>query len=195
MNDKRNALFSVFDKTGVVEIAQVLIAAGWKIFASGGTARHLTEHGIEVTDIATIVGPPILGHRVVTLSREVHAGLLAKDTPEDWAELEQLGIPWIDLVYVSMYPLESTVATKGDDIEAVTEATDIGGPAMLRSAAKGRRIVLTQLATPEEVKRYIALDGHEDKRNRLLLAAHAEQTVSWYAGVSGNYLHSMRYDE
>ena len=105
------ALISVYNKEGIVEFAKELADLGFKILASGGTAKVLAEAGIEVTDVATIVGGgPILGHRVVTLSREIHAGLLARDTDEDRAELERLKIPWIDLVCVDLYPLEEAIA-------------------------------------------------------------------------------------
>jgi phosphoribosylaminoimidazolecarboxamide formyltransferase/IMP cyclohydrolase len=142
MTQKNTALLSAFDKTGLDVFAQQLVNRGWDILASGGSAKFLTERGIPVTDVATIVGAPILGHRVVTLSREIHAALLATNSPEDQAELAQLGIPRIDLVYVDLYPLEETIQ-KGGTLNEVIEKTDIGGPTMLRSAAKGRRIVLS----------------------------------------------------
>src|SRR5208283_4097843 len=99
------ALLSVFHKTGIVEFAKSLVALGWRILASGGTAKTLSEAGVTVQDVASLVGgQAILGHRVVTLSREVHAGLLARPTDEDAKEMEQLGIPYIDLVCVDLYP-------------------------------------------------------------------------------------------
>ncbi|MFA6095321.1 MAG: bifunctional phosphoribosylaminoimidazolecarboxamide formyltransferase/IMP cyclohydrolase, partial [Candidatus Paceibacterota bacterium] len=104
MNKPRNALISVFHKDGITDFARSLVDLGFVIYASGGTAKHLMHDGVQVVDIATIVGSPILGHRVVTLSREIHAGLLSRDIPEDVAELERLGIPRIDLVCVDLYP-------------------------------------------------------------------------------------------
>jgi phosphoribosylaminoimidazolecarboxamide formyltransferase/IMP cyclohydrolase len=107
---KQTALISVYHKEGIAEFARGLKELGWNILASSGTAKHLKEAGIEAQDVSELVGEPLLGHRVVTLSREIHAGLLARDTPEDRAELEKQGIPFIDLVCVDMYPLEGQVA-------------------------------------------------------------------------------------
>jgi len=97
-----------------VEFAKELVALGFDILASGGTAKVLSEAGIKVTDVASLVGGgAILGHRVVTLSREIHAGLLARDTDEDCTELNRLHIPWIDLVCVDLYPLEEEITKPG----------------------------------------------------------------------------------
>jgi len=138
---RRWALVSVFDKTGIVEFVQALVKRGFSIIASGGTAGKLIEAGVSVTDVATLVGGgPILGHRVVTLSREIHAGLLAK--PTDLKELKKLKISWIDMVVCDFYPLRAAIAKPGATIESVIEDTDIGGPCMVRSGAKGRRIVI-----------------------------------------------------
>ena len=142
MKKAKYALISVFDKAGIVEFARELVALGWTILSSGGTAKVLREAGIGVTDVATMVGKPILGHRVVTLSREIHAGLLARPIAEDLAELEAEAIPFIDMVVNDMYPLQSEIARPESTPESVIEKTDIGGPTLLRSAAKGRRIVV-----------------------------------------------------
>src|SRR5687767_5895819 len=101
-----NALISVYDKTGIGEFAKGLSDLGWKIYASGGTAKTIEAAGVKVTDVAELVGgAAILGHRVVTLSREIHAGILADSTAGHTAELKRLGIPRIDLVCNDMYPL------------------------------------------------------------------------------------------
>jgi phosphoribosylaminoimidazolecarboxamide formyltransferase/IMP cyclohydrolase len=123
------ALLSVYDKTGIVEFASALRALGWTIISSGGTAREIAEAGIEVTDVAEITGlRPILDHRVVTLHPKVHGGILAdRDNPQHLDELEQFGIEEIDLVVVNLYPFSSK---PGIDL------IDIGGPAMVRAAAK-----------------------------------------------------------
>src|SRR3989344_1889605 len=139
----KTALIAVSKKEGIEEFAQALYDMGWDLIASDGTCRHLAAHGIKSKNVAEIVGAPILGHRVVTLSREIHAALLAEDTPEDNAELERLGIPRIDLVYVDLYPLVEEIAKTERTILSVIEKTDIGGPTLLRSAAKGRRIVVS----------------------------------------------------
>src|SRR3989344_785343 len=97
----KTALISVYNKNGIIEFAQELIDLGWNILASDGTAKILKEAGFSVLNVSDLVGAPILGHRVVTLSREIHAGLLAKD--EDAVELNNLGIRRIDLVCVDFY--------------------------------------------------------------------------------------------
>ena len=99
------ALLSAYDKQDLAPFAQSLRALGWTLLASAGTAKYLKEQRIPTHDIAKFVGPPILGHKVVTLSREIHAALLADDSPEERIELAKIGIPKIDLGYVNLYPL------------------------------------------------------------------------------------------
>ena len=176
------ALISVYHKEGIVTFAQRLVDLGWDLLASGGTARALSDAGLTVRDVAELVGGgSILGHRVVTLSREVAASLLAKNIPEDRAELERLGIPWIDLVCVDLYPLREEILRKGATEESVLELTDIGGPTLLSEAAKGRRIVIS---TPED--RQLVLDwlkaGRPYERDFLrLLGTRANWTVAQYS--------------
>ncbi len=145
---EQNALISVYNKDGIVEFAQGLSDMDWHIYASGGTARKISESDVPVKDVSELVGgEAILGHRVVTLSREVHAGLLASDSPEDTQEIADLLIPRLNLVCVDMYPLKEAVKKENATEESVTENTNIGGPTMLRSAAKGHRIVLSRPGT------------------------------------------------
>ena len=185
----KTALFSAYRKTeALADFANHLGTRGWRILASAGTKKFLDEKWIESTDVATIVGAPILGHRVVTLSREIHAGLLAR--PEDDPELERLGIPRIDLVYVDLYPLEEEIQKPEATEESVIEKTDIGGPALLRSAAKGRRIALSNPAQFEDALNYI--DGEkEDKKYLAGLAAEAEAVVEKYAHASAQAAHTF----
>jgi phosphoribosylaminoimidazolecarboxamide formyltransferase/IMP cyclohydrolase len=139
------ALLSVYDKTGIEDFAKGLVELDWHIYASGGTAKAIADAGIAVTDVTELVGgEAILGHRVVTLSREISAGLLADKTSDtDKAELQALNLPMIDLVCVDMYPLEEAIAKSNATKNDVITQTDIGGPTMLRAAAKGHRIVLS----------------------------------------------------
>ncbi len=125
----RRALLSVFDKTGVVELARSLHALGWELVSSGGTARAIGDAGIPVTDVAELTGSgAILGHRVVTLHPAVHAGLLADlDQPDHVADLERLGYRAFGLVVVNLYPFAS---------QPGIELIDVGGPTMVRAAAK-----------------------------------------------------------
>jgi|SRR3989344_4417551 len=180
----KTALLSAYKKTDeLADFARALKDRGWDILASAGTVKFLAEKGIEATDVATIVGPPILGHRVVTLSREIHAGLLAK--PEDEAELERLGIRRIDLVYVDLYPLEEEINHPGATEESILEKTDMGGPALLRSAAKGRRIVLSSSAQFAKALTYIDTNA-ENRKYLAFLAVEAEGRVAAYAAASAN---------
>jgi phosphoribosylaminoimidazolecarboxamide formyltransferase/IMP cyclohydrolase len=123
------ALLSVFDKTGVVELAKGLYELGWDLLSSGGTAKAIAEAGMPVTDVADVTGyPAILGHRVVTLHPKVHGGILADIAdPEHRADLEKHGIEPVALVVVNLYPFNSNPSI---------ELIDVGGPAMVRAAAK-----------------------------------------------------------
>ena len=132
------ALISVYDKSGLDEFAQGLIELGVEIVSSGGTSAYLEEMGIPVTRIEEITQvPELLGGRVKTLHPRIHAAILARrDQPEDVSALEQQEIRPIDLVCVNLYPFRETVARHGVREEDAVEVIDIGGPAMLRAAAK-----------------------------------------------------------
>ncbi len=197
LSDKphKTALISVYRKEGIAEFARELKDLGWNILASGGTAKHLTEAGVEVTDVATLVGEPILGHRVVTLSREVHAGLLAKRTPEHLAELEKHHISFIDLVCVDLYPLEEEIRKSGSTRNSVVEMTDIGGPAMLRAGAKGGRIVICDPTDRQRVIEWLRKNENKYENDGFVqeLAAKAEFVVARYGFVSASYLGGGAY--
>ena len=186
--ERRTALISVYDKNGVAAFARGLADLGFDLIASGGTAKVLSEAGLVVRDVAELIGSgAILGHRVVTLSREIYAGLLARDTDEDRAELARLNIPRIDLVCVDLYPLAAEIAAAGSTRESVIEKTDIGGPTLLRAAAKGGRIVI---ADPTDRGRVLEwLRGGEPDASEFLreLAAKAEYIVGTYALQSARY--------
>ncbi len=185
----KNALLSVYDKTGIGEFAAGLHELGWHIFSSGGTAEAVRKAGVPVTDVSELVGGgAILGHRVVTLSREVHSGLLADlDSKEDLAELKTLGIPLIDLVAVDMYPLEEEINKPDATAESVREKTDIGGPTMLRAAAKGKRIVLSVAQQREEVLAWLKAGMPDAAAFRAQLAARAEYECARYIMLSALY--------
>jgi phosphoribosylaminoimidazolecarboxamide formyltransferase/IMP cyclohydrolase len=138
------AILSVSDKTGIVELARALRAKGVEILSTGGTAKHLTDNGIEVTSIAQWSGAPeILGGRVKTLTPRVFGAILfdrANDSHR--ADVDRLGIPPIDLVVVNLYPFEATIAKDGVTVDEAIEQIDVGGPSMLRAAAKNHRSVL-----------------------------------------------------
>lgn len=189
-----NALLSVYDKTGIVEFAQELVRLKWTILASGGTAKVIREAGVPVKDVAELVGGgAILGHRVVTLSREIHAGLLAR-RPEDEEEMSRLGLEYIDLVYVNMYPMGEAIAKPDATLESVIEMTDIGGPAMLRSGAKSNRIVMCDKRDQAQVLEWLKA-GQPDRALFIhRLAAKAEFAVTQYTLMSASYRSNGLYD-
>jgi phosphoribosylaminoimidazolecarboxamide formyltransferase / IMP cyclohydrolase len=192
---QRTALLSVFNKEGIAEFARRLVALGFRIIASGGTAQCLEAAGISVTDVAEITNrPAVLGHRVVTLAPEIHGGLMA--TPEMRGELEGLGWPWIDLLCVDLYPLEAAIAAPKVTRESVIEATDIGGPTLIRSAAKGRRIVIARPRERKTVLDCLEHDGWDNDSNKEWffdhLAAIAEGVVARYCLASARF-HSQGY--
>ena len=198
MKQEKWALFSVFDKTGVASDAQRLVNMGWKIISSGGTAKVLMDAGIPVKDVSELVGgKAILGNRVVTLSREVHAALLADALKsQDLEELEKLGIPFIDFCRVDFYPMKKIIAEANEltdrkaAIAKVIEGTDIGGPCMVRSAAKGLRIVVCRKQDMIPVLLELEDTGDICEIKRQELRARAEYEVAMYAAISAEF-HSL----
>jgi len=139
----RRALVSVHDKTGIVELAQALSALGVEILSTGGTAKLLREAGVRVVDVSDATGfPEMLDGRVKTLHPKIHGGILARrDIPEHLAALAKHGIAPIDLVVVALYPFEQTVARPGVTQAEAIEQIDVGGPTMIRAAAKNHASV------------------------------------------------------
>ena len=169
------ALLSVYDKSGVVELAQGLADLGWELVSSRSTAAALTEGGLTVTDVAELTGyPPILGHRVVTLHPKIHGGLLAdRSDPEHVAEMEQYEIQGIDLVVSNLYPFST---------DPGIELIDIGGPAMVRAAAKNHEHVgvVVDPADYPVVLDELRSDGALSEATRRRLARKAFATTSAY---------------
>ena len=199
------AFLSVYHKDGIDTFAKELVNLGWKIMSSSGTAKYLRENGIECADLADIVGAPILGHRVVSLSREFYAMLLARrDNKEDMAELAKLKLPVISLVCCDMYPLEEEIR-KQNHLEAslplgseasksaVIEKTDIGGPTMLRAGAKGGRIVVCGIEDRGRVIEWLKNKMPDEKNFKRELAGRAEYVVAKYALASAEYLSNGKY--
>lgn len=153
---KKRALISVSDKTGIVELAKEIVSAGYEIISTGGTAVALQNAGIDVIGISDITGfPECLDGRVKTLHPNVHAGLLAmRSNPEHMAQLEKLNINTIDMVVVNLYPFKQTIMKPGVDLQTCIENIDIGGPTMLRSAAKNYQDV-TVLVDPSDYAKVI----------------------------------------
>ena len=187
----QRAILSVSDKQGIVELARALRARGVEILSTGGTATHLRDAGIEVTSIATWSGAPeILGGRVKTLTPRVFGAILHDRRNESHlADIERLGIPAIDLVVVNLYPFETTIARGGVTVEEAIEQIDIGGPSMLRAAAKNHRHVLP-LCDPSMYDEFLReLEGggiSDDFRRRCALAVF--QRTSVYDAVIASFL-------
>jgi phosphoribosylaminoimidazolecarboxamide formyltransferase/IMP cyclohydrolase len=184
----RRALLSVSDKTGLVDFARALAAAGVEILSTGGTARAIREAGIAVKDVSDVTGfPEIMDGRVKTLHPGVHGGLLAvRDDPAHAAAMADHGIQPIDILAVDLYPFEATVA-RGASVEDTIENIDIGGPAMIRAAAKNHAYltVLVDVADYTAVLEAIAGDGITfDMRRRLAAKAYA-RTSAYDAAISG----------
>ena len=180
----RTALLSVSDKTGIVDFARELQAAGITLLSSGGTARALREAGIAVTEVAEHTGAPeILGGRVKTLHPKIHGGILARRGTDE-ATLDEQGITAIDLVVVNLYPFRETIAG-GADYATAIENIDIGGPAMLRAAAKNHRDV-TVVVDPADFPAVLAAQQGEGPdfalRQRLALKAYAH-TAAYDAAI------------
>ncbi|MCU4651545.1 bifunctional phosphoribosylaminoimidazolecarboxamide formyltransferase/IMP cyclohydrolase [Roseibacterium sp. SDUM158016] len=186
----RRALISVSDKTGLVDFATTLAGRGVEILSTGGTAKALREAGLDVTDVAEITGfPEMMDGRVKTLHPKVHGGLLAlRDDPAHVAAMEAHGIAPIDLLVVNLYPFEATVAG-GADYATAIENIDIGGPAMIRAAAKNHAHVAV-VTDPEDYAALLeALAAHDGAtpytlRQRLALTAYS-RTAAYDAAVSG----------
>jgi phosphoribosylaminoimidazolecarboxamide formyltransferase/IMP cyclohydrolase len=185
----RRALLSVSDKTGLIELAQGLADRGIELLSTGGTARALREAGIAVRDVAEITGfPEMMDGRVKTLHPKIHGGLLAlRDDAGHMAAAETHGIAPIDLLIVNLYPFEATVAAGADYAEAV-ENIDIGGPAMIRAAAKNHAFVTTVVDVEDYPALLAELDAHDGAtslafRQRMAQIAYA-RTGAYDAAVS-----------
>jgi phosphoribosylaminoimidazolecarboxamide formyltransferase / IMP cyclohydrolase len=192
------ALISVSDKTGIVEFAQALHALGIRLISTGGTAKLLAERGLPVTEVAQLTGfPEMLDGRVKTLHPKVHGGLLARrDVPEHVAALKSQGIETIDLLVVNLYPFEATVAKPGCTLEDAIENIDIGGPAMVRSAAKNWKDVgvLTDASQYEAVLGELKADGKLSDKTRFALSQAAFNRISNYDAAISDYLSSIQED-
>jgi phosphoribosylaminoimidazolecarboxamide formyltransferase/IMP cyclohydrolase len=191
----KTALISVSDKTGVVEFARAVAALGFRILSTGGTAKLLTQHGLPVTEVAEYTGfPEILDGRVKTLNPRIHAGLLARhDVPEHMAALAQHAIDPIDLLVVNLYPFEQTVTQPDCSFDDAIENIDIGGPAMLRAAAKNHRsvAVVVDPADYGPVLDELRTHGRVGSVTRFELAKKVFTHTARYDGAIGNYLTAL----
>ena len=193
------ALISVSDKTGIVELAQALHSLKVELVSTGGTAKLLAEQGLPVTEVAQVTEfPEMLDGRVKTLHPKVHGGLLARrDVPEHMAALKEHGIQTIDLLVVNLYPFEATVAKPGCTLEDAIENIDIGGPAMVRSAAKNWKdvAVLTDASQYATVIAELKASGKVSDKTRFALSVAAFNRISNYDAAISDYLSSYNLED
>lgn len=192
----RRAVVSVSDKTGVVDFVKELEEMGVEILSTGGTAKTLRDNGIKVMDVSEYTGfPEMMDGRVKTLHPKIHGGLLGRrDNPDDMKEMEIHGISPIDMVVVNLYPFEATVTREECSLEEAIENIDIGGPTMIRSAAKNYRDV-SVVVNPNDYSEII----REMKENQGGVSSHTNfrlakkvfrMTARYDAAISG-YLESI----
>ncbi|MFA7618442.1 MAG: bifunctional phosphoribosylaminoimidazolecarboxamide formyltransferase/IMP cyclohydrolase [Thiohalomonadaceae bacterium] len=191
MNKIQRALISVSDKTGVVEFARELAAMGMEILSTGGTAKLLAEQGVQVTEVSDYTGfPEMMDGRVKTLHPKIHGGILGRRGQDDGV-MAQHGIGGIDLIVVNLYPFAQTVAKEGCTLEDAIENIDIGGPTMLRAAAKNHRDV-TVVVDASDYARVLGEmrtnGGAVSDATRFDLAVKTFEHTAQYDGMIANYL-------
>ena len=195
MTKVSRALLSVSDKSGIVEFARALAALGVQILSTGGTAKLLEKEGIAVTEVSAYTGfPEMLDGRVKTLHPKIHAGLLARrDDPGHLAALRSAGIPPIDLLVVNLYPFQASVADPDCSFEEAIENIDIGGPALLRAAAKNHAGVgvVVDPADYARVLEEMRSSGGISEATRFALAKKVFAHTAAYDGAIANYLSSL----
>ena len=195
MTKIRQALISVSEKTGVVEFAQALAGLGVKIISTGGTAKMLAKAGLPVIEVSTHTGfPEMLDGRVKTLHPKIHGGILARrDSREHMAAIGAADIEPIDLIVVNLYPFQATVADPDCRLEDAVENIDIGGPAMIRAAAKnyGSVAVVVDPADYGLVLDQIRNAGEVSGATRFALAKKVFAHTAAYDGAIANYLFSL----
>lgn len=191
---KKRAVLSVYSKAGLVEFAEALAALNWELIASGGTARALRDAGLDVIDVADITGAPeMLGGRVKTLHPAIHGGILARDIPEDLADLGAQHINLIDLVVCNLYPFSETIAKPGVTLAEAIEQIDIGGVTLLRAAAKNFARV-TILCDPADYNLVLAdlnRDGQVSAAHRQQFAVKAFAHTRDYDTAITSYLENL----
>ncbi|HVC17042.1 MAG TPA: bifunctional phosphoribosylaminoimidazolecarboxamide formyltransferase/IMP cyclohydrolase, partial [Rhodanobacter sp.] len=193
----RRALLSVSDKSGLIELGQRLAACGVELLSTGGSAKALREAGVAVTEVSDVTGfPEIMDGRVKTLHPNVHGGLLGRRGTDD-AVMAKLGIVPIDLLVLNLYPFEATVAKPGCTLKEAIENIDIGGPAMLRSAAKNWNDVgvLTSPDQYADALSEIEARGGLTRATRFKFSVAAFNRVADYDGAISDYLSALELDD
>jgi len=199
MIEVKTALISVYKKEGIVELAEELKKQNVEILSTGGTAKLLKENGIDVTEVSDYTGfPEMLSGRVKTLHPKIHAGILARrNNEEDMKKLEEYGIKPIDMVVVNLYPFEEVIKKEGVSLEEAIEFIDIGGPTMLRSAAKNYKSVVV-VSSPRQYGRVIEELRKNNGISEELSFEFAKEVfylIAYYNSVIANYLESISSEE
>ncbi len=193
MSKVKTAIISVSDKTGIIGFALKLRELGVDIFSTGGTAKALEGAGVEVTEVSAYTGSPeMMDGRVKTLHPKIHGGILARrDNPADMEAMSAHGMKGIDMVVVNLYPFEKTVAREDVTFEEAIENIDIGGPTMLRAAAKNHKDVAV-LIDPADYDGIInelkGNSGDLNEKTRVILAQKVFSHTSRYDGAIRDYL-------
>ena len=191
MNPIQRALLSVSDKTGILDLARQLQSRGVEILSTGGTAKLLADNGVKVVEVSDYTGfPEMMAGRVKTLHPKIHGGILARRGTDE-AVMEEHAIPAIDLVVVNLYPFEQTVANPDCDLETAIENIDIGGPTMLRAAAKNHAAVTVVVDADDYASVLADMDAHQGgvtDATRYRLAVKTFQHTARYDGAISNYL-------
>jgi len=199
MANKKRALISVTDKSGIVPLARELVNLGFEILSTGGTAKALKAAAIPVTEVSAYTGfPEILDGRVKTLQPKIHGGLLGRRNDlKHQEQMNALGIEPIDLLIVNLYAFEKTVANPGCTLEEAIENIDIGGPALLRAAAKNFQdvTVLTDPADYPKVLLELKSSGNTSKTTRFDLAKKVYALTHYYDGAITRYLADIEFKE
>ena len=194
MADKiQRALLSVSDKAGIVELARALGDMGIEILSTGGTKKKIAEAGVAVRSVSDYTGfPEMMDGRVKTLHPKIHAGLLAlRDNIEHMREVDRHGIELIDMVAVNLYPFRQTISKDGVKLEDAIEQIDIGGPTMLRAAAKNYRdvvVVVNPERYPQIVEEMRAGDGRVSDELKFELACEVFEHTATYDRAIADYL-------
>lgn len=198
MNQKR-AILSVSDKTGIVDFAKELVGLGFEVLSTGGTAKVLKEAGVPVTGVSEVTGfPECLDGRVKTLHPMIHAGILAmRGNPEHMQQLESLGVTPIDVVAINLYPFKQTILKPGVTLEEAIENIDIGGPTMIRAAAKNWQDV-SVIVDPADYGKVIAEykeNGTVSRDTKFALAGKVFDHTAQYDTMISAYLRRQRGEE
>ncbi len=193
---KKRAVLSVFDKSGIVDLAKALEEMGYEVVSTGGTAKAIHEAGVAVTGVSEITGfPECLDGRVKTLHPMIHAGILAmRSNPEHMRQLSELGVTPVDIVAINLYPFAQTIAKPGVTLAEAIENIDIGGPTMLRAAAKNWQdvVVLIDPADYAGVVEELREKGEVSRETKFRLAGKVFEHTAQYDAMIADYLRRQR---